>query len=135
VGPIDECFESAYNLCLSNKNLRYVEGFILELHESEGCRLIYHAWGTDEAGNIYDPRGPGERSYWGVEFDLDFVTQTNLARKKYGVIFNKEGCFPLLSGKEEIPPLYPHPAEGWKKAMGLGKRVQLSEKLFTKKGL
>jgi hypothetical protein len=99
-GRTKECFKNAFCLAEYNPDLSYVEGYATFFNLGFP---VLHAWCVDKQGNVYDPtwKKLGDE-YFGVVFELSFVRETIFARKKFGVIDNREMNFPLLSGKEVL---------------------------------
>jgi hypothetical protein len=89
-----ECFRNAYHLAEMH-DLIYVEGIANDIIP------VQHAWCVDINCNVIDPTWdhPETCSYFGVLFDLSFVSKTIFKRRMFGVIDNVEHRFPLLTGK------------------------------------
>jgi len=90
-GRIKECYCNAWHLA-DGRRLVYVEGFAV------GVIPVMHAWCVDEKGNIYDPTWEDGREYFGVPFDLAYVTKVIFKKKTFGVLDHWEDCYPLLRG-------------------------------------
>ena len=99
-GNKKECFKNAYDLA-QEKGLTYVEGYATTETETL-LELSLHAWCIDSQGTVYDPTWAEADEYFGVAFDMDYVTQTIYHSKHYGVIDNPEGGFPLLTGEHKM---------------------------------
>lgn len=94
-GEMKECFKNAYQLFISHEKIRYVEGYARRI---EVPLVTLHGWCIDENGKVLDPTWEGDW-YFGVVFDLDYVSAVLLARNKYGVLDVPELRFPLITGR------------------------------------
>ena len=89
------CFKNAFDLSQIFPELRYVEGFGF----SELLPLaIFHAFCVDKKGNVIDPTWEYQdrTEYFGVELNQDYVVQTVLKTRHYGILENHRDGFPLL---------------------------------------
>jgi len=91
------CFRNAMNLALREPALTYVEGYGLSIIP------VHHAWCVDRDGMIVDPTWDYEpdREYFGIPFDLKFVTDLVNSKETYGVIDDWTNNWPLLRGIPE----------------------------------
>jgi hypothetical protein len=69
-----QCYFQAANLALSNSEITYVEGYILNPNEDF---FISHAWASDNQGRIIETALQDDSiscEYFGVPFKTDFLT-------------------------------------------------------------
>lgn len=94
-GRMKECFANAFNLMISNsETLIYCEGYATSVIPT------LHGWcATKDGMRVVDNTWDDGRDYFGVPFKEEFVIQTIVSRKHYGVIDNYEQRFPLLTGE------------------------------------
>jgi hypothetical protein len=93
-----ECFKNAYQTFISAEKLRYVEGFA----SVASVRIpLLHAWCVDKNGKVFDPTWKDGVWYFGVVFNLDYISAVQAARGKYGVIHAWDIHCPLISGKHK----------------------------------
>lgn len=98
-GKIKECFSNAFNLANNYPDeLTYVEGFAC------GIIAVNHAWCVDKNLRVVDNTWKPDQSkeYFGIPFEIEFVCETILRKKTYGVLEDWESDFPLLRGKIDI---------------------------------
>ena len=91
------CFRNASLFAASDRDLIYVEGYILV------CGFpILHAWVLDKNNKVIETTLEESASeYFGVKFNLEYVLQMSLLRGYYGVIDCPDLKFPLLTGKHK----------------------------------
>jgi hypothetical protein len=79
-----ECFKNASLLSLDRDDLTYVEGYACDYFPT------LHAWCVDKKGCVIDTtwKNPEECAYFGVPFKTDFLLDTLLEEKVYGLIVN-----------------------------------------------
>lgn len=103
MGPIKMCYANSYDVACENPEVMvYVEGF------ASGIMAFNHAWNTisteprpnmvdltlrDEHRQELDMPKP---SYFGVPFDLDYVTEVIEKKGRMGTIDNWKEGWPLL---------------------------------------
>ena len=89
-GTPNECFRNAAHEALSNRNLRYVEGYIWS-HDVP--LLIHHAWVLHANGRWADPtlREPEKYSYYGVVFDSGSLMTEMSRTGVYGLLETGRG--------------------------------------------
>lgn len=102
--PLKQCFDNAYKLARRRKGLHYVEGY------AQGVIPTMHAWCIDADGHVIDPTWAHDgcalgASYFGVELDLDVVTQTRVTGYT-SVLDDWHNDFPVLRG---VPVIHPAP--------------------------
>lgn len=105
-GIIKECFSNCFReVSVHSKKLIYCEGYAV------GSVIpVHHAWLSTLDGEVIDPTwhdreiSNEKTEYWGIPFDWQFVLQTALRTKYYGVLDNWHENYPLLRGEvsEEI---------------------------------
>lgn len=102
VGRLRECFKNAELLVRLNPDLTYVEGFAT----SRASLPIPHAWATD-GERVVDPTwrdrstilGPvSERDYFGIPFDLDWLTNWTETTGTYGVFGDRLDLSAIADG-------------------------------------
>jgi hypothetical protein len=82
-GAQKECYKNSALLALSNRDLTYVEGYVIP----SGVPIpVAHAWCVDRQNNVIDVtlREPG-KAYLGIHFDRDFLTSRMLETEVYGI--------------------------------------------------
>lgn len=95
------CFMNATHDALQKIGRTYVEGYII-VHGVP----IHHAWTVDEEGTVYDStiHPSGEvGGYYGIPFTRDYLTDSILKNKYYGLLgySSQKTLEPLLKG--EVP--------------------------------
>lgn len=93
------CYMDAFQLADRRPDLTYVEGHVTTFDVP-----IEHAWTVDQNGTVVDPtlgrrataKDWASREYFGIPFNIDYVRDTIMARKIYGVFYNPEQQFPIL---------------------------------------
>lgn len=83
-GKMKECFKNAFDLARCNPGYIYVEGY--------ANRIIpcLHAWCLKD-GVVVDPTwNPAGNDYYGIPFDIDFVTRTVVENGVYGLLGQPE---------------------------------------------
>lgn len=93
-GEPKQCFQNAFRLA-TLADFIYCEGYALILD----LFPVAHAWCIDPEGNVFDNTWDTGNEYYGVPFNIIFVKQTILKRKKYGVIDDWKNKWPLLRGE------------------------------------
>lgn len=98
VGAVGQCFRSAGQAALRDPRLTYCEGVAIR----GNSQPTSHAWCIDEQGvvidNTWNTENPLHRGsgYFGVAFTAEYLQQTYLARKEFGLLDNPEMDWPLL---------------------------------------
>lgn len=89
------CFMNAFQLATTYNNYKYVEGY------ASGIIPVQHAWCVDDDGNVVDPTWvyDPEDSYYGVEFNTNFLIRRVIQKGSYGLIDDWENGWPLLKTK------------------------------------
>ncbi len=95
-GEMKECFKNAYQTCLLDEKLRYVEGYA---RRTGVPVVVLHGWCVDENGKVLDPTWENGTWYFGVIFGRNYVSDVFKARKEYGVLEAWQLGSPLISGK------------------------------------
>jgi hypothetical protein len=84
-GADKECYTNAGRLALDHGEYTYVEGFALA--SNLGGLPFAHAWCVDQQGNVIDPTWETSgTSYYGVPFSTNFLRETILKTKHWGLI-------------------------------------------------
>lgn len=109
-GVPNECFKNATHEVLSNRNLRYVEGFIWS---GDLPILIHHAWVLHADGRWADPtlREPERYSYYGVVFDSGTLMTEMNRTGVYGLLDTGVGINADLIFRQA--PYLEEPVMGW----------------------
>jgi len=92
-GPLGRCFKNATEAVLDNPDrFVYIEGYAVFIIP------VHHAWVYDRQTRCcYDPTWEGGGSdYFGVPFNLRYVSRTLLKKQSYGVIDWWEAKWPVL---------------------------------------
>lgn len=100
-GIIKECFRNCFNVAgVHRDRVIYCEGYAV------GSMIpVHHAWLVTHDGTVIDPtwhdRGISNEKtqYFGIAFDWQFVLETAMRTKYYGVIDNWHEGFPLLKSE------------------------------------
>ena len=84
-GTIKLCFENAFKLARRDRSLTYVEGYATHVIP------VHHAWVVTPEGIVIDNtwaegKHDDERAYFGVAFDLPYVTKRRREMRDYGGI-------------------------------------------------
>lgn len=76
------CFMNAFQLAQRYADLTYVEGF------AQSVWPMLHAWVIDANGHVIDPTWDyqPEREYFGIAFDIDWVTAHIVETGVYGIL-------------------------------------------------
>lgn len=92
------CYTNAFNLVQRFPELIYVEGFGMSKNVPFP---IQHAFCVNSEGSVVDPTWDNQEEsiYFGVKFNWDYVVETILRTKHYGIIDNWYERFPLVVGK------------------------------------
>lgn len=96
-GKPRECFKNAFHLADSVKGYTYVEGFATT--KLIPSFTVLHAWCINEKQEIIDPTWDDGNEYMGIPFNMKYIRNIMLSRKKYGLIDNWEDNFPLITGE------------------------------------
>lgn len=95
-GQLRQCFANAYRLAKkSHGKLRYCEGIANAIIPTP------HAWTVTEDGKVVDPtwrtrpgdehgHNPDDLAYYGVAFDMEFVTVNLLKNGHYGLLLGNK---------------------------------------------
>jgi hypothetical protein len=82
-GEMKQCYTNAGRLALDDDNYTYCEGFAST--KQFGIPFA-HAWCIDKQGKVVDPTWKDGASYFGIKFSTDFLKQTILKTKTWGLI-------------------------------------------------
>ena len=86
LGTPKECYSNAARSLINGVDVTYVEGYII----SEDLPIpILHAWLVDAEGVVIETtlaRDLDKTHYFGVPFKRDFVLETMMAEKVYGIL-------------------------------------------------
>ncbi len=81
-----KCYQEAGRAALADPSLTYVEGYV-SVHGVP----IEHAWTADSSGKVWDSTlkdSAGIKGYFGVPFKTDYLRETILRTKVWGLLFD-----------------------------------------------
>lgn len=90
-GDANQCFMNAAHLALEDDRFTYCEGV------AAGIIPMAHAWCADKNGLVIDNTWEHGKAYWGVAVKQSYLRRTLLKRKVYGLIYNWEQHWPMLT--------------------------------------
>ncbi len=99
-GELKMCFVNAYKAASAHPDkFFYCEGYATALDQyREPIIPCEHAWICDRTGIAFDPTWQYGRDYFGVAFDLEFVTRIIMKSTNYGVLWNPLDKFRVARG-------------------------------------
>ena len=94
LGGSQQSFANAFALASSRHDLTYCEGYGLDVIP------VLHAWCIDSKNRVVDPTWINPQAkYFGVPFELGFVSRSILAQRSYGILGDWQRTLPLLKGE------------------------------------
>ena len=94
-GKMKMCYQNAAILALDNPKLIYCEGYAHSIIHTA------HAFCVTEDGFVVDPTWKDGKDYYGVLFKTEFLRETILKRKYYGIIDDWQNHWPIFTTPKE----------------------------------